>query len=384
MAKLLPLPHLFIASAPAARCHAVGKSVSSAAFRSVRILTPTSREIRLASGIAFPAGAHETILDAAARAGIALPHSCRIGRCRACRARVRAGRTHASCDEGSLEESERSAGWVLTCVRTAESDLELEIEALSAEGLPAPRIVPCRIADLARLTDTVLRVTLRLPPDSAFDFRPGQHVEIIGPGGQRRSYSLANAPRPDGRLQLLVRRVDGGLMSRYWFDEARVGDLLRLNGPLGTFFLRGVAQRHVAFLATGTGIAPVQAMCEGLDRMPTDARPTSVLVCWGERSPTDLHWVPGASAVPIEFLPVLSRADASWTGARGYAQEAVERRLNRTPDGWTVYACGSEAMITDARARCRRAGVPDHHFHADPFVAYSPPATATPSGAPHA
>jgi len=383
MAKAPPPPHLFTASTPAARCHVVGSSASSAAFRSVRILTPTSREIRLASGIAFPAGAHETILDAAARAGIALPHSCRIGRCRACRARVRAGRSHASRDESSLEECERSEGWVLTCVRTAESDLELEVEALS-DGLPAPRILPCRIADLARLTDTVLRVTLRLPPDSAFDFLPGQHIEIIGPGGQRRSYSIANAPRPDGRLQLLLRRVDGGLMSRYWFDEAKVGDLLRLNGPLGTFYLRGVAQRRVAFLAAGTGIAPVQAMCEGLDRLPAEARPASVLVCWGERSPSGLHWVPGPAAVPIEFLPVLSRADASWTGERGHVQEAFERRLGTTPDEWTVYACGSEAMITDARARCRRAGVPDHHFHADPFVAWSPAATATPSGAPHA
>lgn len=328
--------------------------------------------IRLASGAAFAAEPEESILDAAARAGIALEYSCRSGRCSTCRGQVLAGETRPLHDESGLTPEERAAGWILTCVRSALSDVSLEAAELGPDRPPAPRIVPCRIAEIEAVSETVRRIALRLPPDAAFAFRPGQYVDVIGRGGLSRSYSIANAPRADGRLELLIRRVEGGAMSAYWFEQARVGDLLRLNGPLGTFYLRDAARRRVALLATGTGIAPVKAICEGLEALPPGDRPASVLVCWGDRTASDLYWRPGAAPVPLEFVPVVSRPDESWRGERGYVQHAVARRLGEGLHEWLVYACGSEAMIADARALLTGRGLPAAGFHADAFVASGP------------
>ena len=133
---------------------------------------------------------------------------------------------------------------------------------------------------------------LRLPPTSALEFLPGQYIEVIGAEGLRRSYSIANAPRADKQIELHIREVPDGAMSRYWFREAKLNDLLRLRGPLGTFFLRGQAGKHLVLLATGTGIAPVKAILEGLSAMPADAQPRSVTVYWGCRGPEDHYWQP--------------------------------------------------------------------------------------------
>ncbi len=109
---------------------------------------------------------------------------------------------------------------------------------------------------------------LRLPPKASFRYVAGQYLDLIGKAGLRRSYSIANVAGADGKLELHVRRVDNGVMSARLFDEARVGDLLRLEGPLGTFFLRDTTGLDLVFLATGTGVAPVKAMLSQLARPP--------------------------------------------------------------------------------------------------------------------
>jgi len=171
----------------------------------------------------------------------------------------------------------------------------------------------------------------------------------------------------DRTLELHIREVPGGVMSRYWFDEAKANDLLRLHGPLGTFFLRDVAGRDLVFLATGTGIAPVKAMLEGLAQASAADRPRSVTVCWGGRVPADLYWDAAAIDLEHRFLRVLSRADAAWTGERGHVQDLL---LRRHPD-WSatsVYACGSDAMIHGAREQLLAAGLDASQFHSDAFV----------------
>ena len=159
--------------------------------------------------------------------------------------------------------------------------------------------------------------------------------------------------QPIKQLELHIRRVDGGAMSDYWFGAAKVNDLLRLHGPLGTFFLRDVAGADLVFLATGTGIAPVKAMLEGLNSQA--AAPRSVTVYWGGRLPTDLYWDTRGAGTAHRFVPVLSRAGATWDGARGHVQDLLLAE-GRDWDRAIVYACGSDAMIHDARrqlADCR-------------------------------
>ena len=233
------------------------------------------------------------------------------------------------------------------------------------------RTWPCRIKTLQRLTANVLKVVLRLPPGAGLGYYPGQYIDVIGPGGLRRSYSVANAASKDKLIELHVRQVDGGAMSAYWFEKAKVNDLLRLHGPQGTFFLRDLTGADLVFLATGTGIAPVKAMLEGLRALPISDQPASTTVYWGGRTSEDIYWKPDVSELQIDFVPVLSRADADWGGARGYVQEALLAGGLDTSRS-LVYACGSDAMIRSARAQLKVEGLLDKRFHSDAFVSSGP------------
>src|ERR1700722_7406256 len=253
-------------------------------------------KVTLDSGASFEAGPGVTILDAAPAAGITLPYSCRTGRCSSCKCRVIAGTTMALLPETGLEPGDLENGWILGCARTAQTDLVVEVEDLAALVLPAARTLPCRISSIDKPPPDVARIPLRLPPASAFRFLPGQHIEVIGQGGLRRSYSLASAEPAEQGLELHVRAMEGGAMSTYWFNQAKINDLLRLQGPSGTFFLRDVAGRNLIFLATGTGIAPVKAMLEALVTLAPGGGPASVTVLWGGRVPGDLYLNTGRTA----------------------------------------------------------------------------------------
>ncbi|MCV2354518.1 FAD-binding oxidoreductase [Paucibacter sp. B2R-40] len=324
--------------------------------------------ISTTNGEKFDARDGETLLDAATRGGVALGYSCRTGRCSSCKGLVRSGSTIAVHDELGLTAAERDAGWILTCVRHASSNVELDIESLGDIQLFPAKTTPCRIHSLERLSADVIKVVLRLPPTSDFCFHPGQYIDVIGADGLRRSYSVANAPNAAKQIELHIREVAGGAMSRYWFEQAKVNDLLRFNGPLGTFFLRDTAGKDLVFLATGTGMAPVKAMLEGLRNSADDAnKPRSVSVYWGGRSPQDFYWDPASLAPGFVYVPVLSRAEPDWPGARGHVQDAL---LASTPDltQTVVYACGSDAMIHSAREQLIANGLPDKCFHSDAFV----------------
>jgi len=323
--------------------------------------------VQTSSGKSFGAEQGETLLDAALRAKVTLAYSCRTGRCGTCKGRVRAGSTVALHDELGLSHSERAAGWILTCARSATSNVDLEIEDLGDVQLFPAKTVPCRIQALERLSVDVVKATLRLPPTTDFSFRPGQYIDVIGHGGLRRSYSIANAPAPEKHIELHIRQVPGGAMSAYWFEQAKVNDLLRLHGPLGTFFLRDVEGMDLIFLATGTGITPVKSMLESLAQRGTLPEPRSVSIFWGGRMLHDIYWNPAETGVSHQFVPVLSRSGSEWSGARGHVQQALLAQRSE----WTrttVYACGSEAMIHDARQQLVAAGLSERRFYSDAFV----------------
>lgn len=326
--------------------------------------------VRLTNGSTFDAAAGTTLLDAARGAGLVLPHSCRAGRCGTCKVRLSSGLVAPAGVDLCLTAKERSSGWVLTCVTQAETELSLDAEAIEIPPGYDLKTLPSRIQSLDLLAPDVLRVTLRLPPRHGLRYLPGQYIDLIAPDGSRRSYSIANAPVGLDQLELHVRKVPGGLMSGYWFDRAKPEDLLRFEGPRGTFFLRDIAGRELAFLATGTGLAPVKAMLESLTVAPPSARPRSIVLLWGGRRPEDLYCEPAPEGLELEYVPVLSRAGPAWAGARGHVQD---RLLDRRPD-WdriSVYACGSEAMIEDARRTLLASGLEARRFQSDAFVSSS-------------
>ena len=323
--------------------------------------------IRLSNGFQFESEPKESVLDAAMRAGVTMSYSCRTGRCSSCKAKVESGASAPLQEELGLSKEEKSDGWVLSCVRTAESDLDLTVADLGDVVLPVAKTLPCRIHTIERLASDVLRVVLRVPPTAVFSYLPGQYIDVLGPGGVRRSYSIANASANQKMLELHIRQVAGGVMSGYWFAQANVNDLLRLHGPLGTFFLRNTADRDLVFLATGTGIAPVKAMLESFAALAEQDRPRSITVYWGGRTPDDLYWDVASVEGGHRYVPVLSRAHEAWTGARGYVQQILLGERNDFSNV-VAYACGSNAMIQDARRALLQAGLPEQCFHSDAFV----------------
>ncbi len=323
--------------------------------------------VHLGSGKKFLSSNDASLLEAATQAGVFLPYSCKTGRCSACKCKVKTGSTKVLISELCLTENEKTEGWILCCARTAITDVFLEVEDLGNIVIPTAKTQACRISSLTKLAPDVIKVILRLPPNENFNFIPGQYIDIIGPGGIRRSYSLANAPKLDNTLELHIRALENGAMSHYWFYQSAVNDLLRLHGPQGTFFLRNIAKRDLIFLATGTGLAPVKAMLEDLPNLSEDQSPLSITLLWGARHECDLYFDVAALPNIQKYIPVLSQAETTWKGERGYIQDALLRKM---PDlrNSVVYACGSDAMIHSARSKLIAAGLPSQYFYSDAFV----------------
>ncbi len=322
--------------------------------------------VTLANQINFDSQPNQTILESARLNGITLEHSCQSGRCGVCKAKVIDGMTSSIKSEESLSQTELFAGYILTCCRTAVTDVTLDIEDLGELGNIQTKTLPCRIDSLTLLTDDVIEVTLRTPPASRLNYLPGQYIDVIGKDGLRRSYSVANAPRDDGKITLHIRKVPNGEMSRYWFDEAKANDLLRLEGPLGTFFLRHTSASQLVLLATGTGIAPIRAMLEQLVVDPAKHNYSQIHVYWGGRTVKDIYWKPDYPSLSLRFVPVLSRSPHN-SATQGYVQDAVLGDGINLKDA-VVYACGSESMIASARSKLIATGLNPKTFHSDAFV----------------
>ena len=321
--------------------------------------------VTLINGKQFAADATTSILEAALSHDVVLEYSCRTGRCGICKAQVLSGDTIVLKPEESLLADDAERGMILTCCRAAEGDVVLDAEDLAALVGITARTVPCKIAAISFPSPDIAKVMLRTPPATPLTFLAGQYVDILF-RGLRRSYSIANAPRADGTLELIIKRYPGGLLSRYWFEEAAVGNLLRLEGPLGTFFLRDQPVDHLILLATGTGIAPVKAILEQLS-MRDGPSPAQISVYWGNRDPAEFCIDLGCAALDFSTNLLLSRCNMGTGHREGYVQHAVvDDAIDLT--GAAVYACGSNAMIASARTLLIDSGLPERRFFSDAFV----------------
>lgn len=322
--------------------------------------------VTLNTGRTFCADPAMPILDAARNAGAVLEYSCRTGRCGKCKAPVIQGATTVLRYEESLSATEVADGVILTCCRAAAGDVTLDVEPLDQlVGLEVSTI-PARVVSIDRLAPEVVRVFLRIPPKSFLRFLPGQYIDVLA-DGIRRSYSLANAPRADNLLELIIKKYPGGRLSDFWFNRARVNELVRLEGPFGTFFLRDPSPVNITFLATGTGIAPVKAILEELAKDPMRASHHRIRVFWGNREVDNFCWDPVELGLDIAFHHLLSGDAMNWRGRRGYVHDAAiidGIDCNET----AVYACGSNAMITSAEQALLAMGLPARRFFSDAFV----------------
>ncbi len=323
------------------------------------------------SGHAFVAEGDETILEAALRHGLTLPYGCRDGACGACKGKVLAGDVdHGKAQAQALSDAERAAGQALFCCAKPQSDLVIESREVRKAGDIPVKTLPARVQQLTKAAPDVMIVRLKLPANERLQFLAGQYIDILLKDGKRRSFSLANAPHDDELLELHIRHVPGGQFTEHVFATMKEKDILRFNGPHGTFFLREESPKPMLMVAGGTGFAPIKSVVEHAIAEGS-ARP--IIVYWGGRSVVDLYqrevaerW---AAEHGIRFVPVLSAptADDGWPGRTGFVHAAV---MADYPDlsGHQVYACGSPAMIAAAkRDFCGECKLPPEEFFADAF-----------------
>ncbi|KJK24133.1 CDP-6-deoxy-delta-3,4-glucoseen reductase [Burkholderiaceae bacterium 16] len=346
------------------------------------------------SGRQFEAAADETILSAALRHSIGLPYGCKNGACGSCKGRVTAGGIvqgdHAA---SALSAQEKTEGRALFCCATATSDVTIECREVQGAGDIPIKKIPCRVASMERVADDVVVARLQLPATERMQFLAGQYVEFLLRDGKRRSYSIATPPHQEGPIELHIRHMPGGTFTDYVFGAKdgqpamKERDILRFEGPLGSFFLREDSDKPIILLASGTGFAPIKAIVEhavytGITRPMT--------LYWGGRRPRDLYmhtlceqW---ARDLPdFRYVPVISDAQASddWDGRTGFVHEAV---MEDHPDlsGFEVYACGAPVMINAARKDFSlRCDLHEDAFFADSFTSeadmHPAPAAAAPA-----
>ena len=348
------------------------------------------------SGRAFSVNEGEAMLAAGIRQGIGLPYGCKDGACGSCKCKKLSGVVvHGPHQSKALSDEEEANGFVLTCCAVPYSDVVLESRQVTEAGAFPIKKMPSRVTLLEKKSHDVMLVKLQLPANDGFAYRAGQYVEFILRDGTRRSYSMATAPRPvlaattvqpapdvasvvhtpptpGPGLELHIRHMPGGKFTDHVFGAMKEKEIVRIEGPFGTFFLREDSTKPMILLASGTGFAPIKAVIEEMQLKGID-RPATLY--WGGRRPADLYlddWVKARMAeMPnLKYVPVISNAvpEDGWSGRTGFVHAAV---LQDFPDlsGHQVYACGAPIVIDSAKAAYTAdGGLPEDEFYADSFI----------------
>ena len=328
------------------------------------------------SGRTFSVERVEPVLSAAIRQGVGLPYGCKDGACGSCKCRLLEGRViHGVHQSKALSAEEEAAGWMLTCQGAPQTDLVIEARTVPGAGEFPVRKMPSRVTSIAKPAPDVAILQLQLPANDVLQYHAGQYVEFILRDGARRSYSMANAPHTQTEkpgIELHVRHLPGGKFTDHVFGAMKEKDILRVEGPFGSFFLREDTDKPMILLASGTGFAPIKAIIE---HMKFENSQRHALLYWGCRSKADLYlhdWASNAAEqMPnLRYIPVLSepKPEDAWTGRTGFVHQAV---LHDHPNlmNHQVYACGVPIMVESAkRDFVLKAGLPDDEFYADAFT----------------
>jgi len=327
----------------------------------------------------FTARDDETILDAALREGYVISYGCRNGACGTCKGKLLAGKVdYGTYQETALPETDKHRGMALFCQARPLGDVVIECREVGAAKDIQIRTLPCRVHKMERAATDIMVLHLKLPAAERLQFLAGQYIDILLKDGGRRSLSMANPPHADDFLQLHLRNY-GGPFSEQVFTRMKERDILRFEGPLGTFFLREGSDKPIILLASGTGFAPVKAMIEQAFHTH-NARP--MVLYWGGRVRADLYmhelperWVREHNN--FKYVPVLSEplpAD-NWGGRTGLVHHAVMKDM-ADMSGCQVYACGAPVMVEAAhRDFTSQCGLPEEEFFSDAFT----PAPPTPN-----
>lgn len=322
------------------------------------------------SGHLFTVEKDELILDAALRQGISFPYGCRSGACGTCLGKVLSGEVNYL--DGlpvSLSAEDHQVGQVLFCSARAVSSLEIEVIEVPDSEIKL-QTLPARVSSLHKLSHDVMEMKLTLPGGKRLPFHAGQYIEFLLRDSKRRAFSLANSPTDDGCLVLHIRLVENGYFTSHTFNEMKEKALVRISGPLGTFFIRDDSTRPLIMIAGGTGFAPIKSM---LEQLITEKTQRKIYFYWGVRAKRDLysHTIAETWALQydnIHYTPVLSAVDKEdqWQGREGFVHQAVAEDFADL-SGYDVYIAGPPPMILAAKDQFNQQGLPNKQLFSDSF-----------------
>jgi CDP-4-dehydro-6-deoxyglucose reductase, E3 len=329
------------------------------------------------SGKQFTVEPNQFVLEAGIKQGVVLPYGCKNGACGSCKCKLVSGEIEqGSHQPGALSAKEIEAGMMLTCCAKLKTDIVVEARVVAAAGDIPIRKMPCRLSSLTKAAPDVMILKLQLPASEKLQYLAGQFVELILKDGSRRAYSMACAPHLAEQVELHVRHLPGGKFTDPLFGVTQPAlkekDLLRFEGPLGTFFMREDSDKPMVLLASGTGFAPIKALIEQA-QFKSVTRPMTLY--WGGRRPQDLYMhelcVAWAKEMPnFKYIPVVSDAlpEDAWTGRSGFVHKAVMEDFADL-SGYQVYACGAPIVIDSAQAEfVSKCHLPADEFYADSFT----------------
>lgn len=328
------------------------------------IIEPSGQQLSVFDG--------ETLLDAAMREGFNMPYGCKNGSCGACKGKVLSGEVaHGDHSSTALTHEEIEKGLSLFCCATPVSDsVSIECREVAATKDIQIKTLPTRIEKIDKVSHDVAVLTLKLPSTERLQFLAGQYIDIHTKTGNKRSFSIANAPHQEGYLELHIRHVPGGEFSGYVWEQMKEREIFRFTGPLGSFFLREDSDKPIIFIATGTGFAPIKGIVE--HALHHNIQREMVLY-WGCRSLDDLYMPAVASQWQQQypnftFIPVLSepKPQDQWPGRTGLVHEAVLTDFANLAH-YQVYACGAPVMVEAALKGCIAQGLPSEEFYSDAF-----------------
>jgi CDP-4-dehydro-6-deoxyglucose reductase, E3 len=335
----------------------------------------------LPSERSFTVNPDEAMLTAGIRQGIGLPYGCKDGACGSCKCKKISGVVvHRAHQSKALSGEEEANGYVLTCCGVPHSDVVLESRQVTEAGAMPIKRMPSRVTLMEKKSHDVMLLRLQLPANDTFAFQAGQSIEFILRDGARRNYSIATAPHhlvktdttPASPIELHIRHMPGGKFTDHVFGAMKEKEILRIEGPYGSFFLREDSDKPIILLASGTGFAPIKAIIEHMQHKGVTRTAT---LYWGGRRPADLYlddWVQArlAEMPNLSYVPVISDAlpEDRWGGRTGFVHAAVAQDH---PDlsGHQVYACGAPIVVDSARkAYTTQCGLNPDDFFADSFV----------------
>jgi len=295
----------------------------------------------------------QTILDAALRAGIYLPHACGHGLCGTCKVEIQEGDfEHGDASPFALLEMEKEEGKCLACCATPNSDLTIEADSEEdpdAESYPVRDFV-ATVSKIESLTPRIIAIFMVLE-ETDFKFQAGQYVNINIPGldDYPRAFSIASPPSDNKVIELNVCLVEGGKGTQWLHNNLKVGESLSFSGPYGRFFFRQSQKAPAIFLAGGSGLSSPKSMVLDLIEK-NETRPITLI--YGAREQSELYYRSLFEELDNEhenfrYVAALSDEpeDSDWTGYRGYVHEVAKQVFDNKFEGYNAYMCGPPPMV---------------------------------------